>query len=153
MARISSRGLVDDGTDDLIVDGDTTMRHGAMPSTALTGDSNSIARPGHYVYSGSNVQATLPSAASFPGGIFVFGPKIVANKASGGGTNIILSGTAVTDQGSNTASFFQQASGTFGGTGSSRGRFLTTANSGSVGLMSDGTMWCVMFSSGSLTFA
>lgn len=64
MARISSQGLVDDGTDDLIVDGDTTMRHGAMPSTALTGDSNSIARPGHYVYSGSK-RASNTSFRSF----------------------------------------------------------------------------------------
>lgn len=152
MARIGSQGFVDDGSDDLIVDGSTTLRVGSMPSTSLTGDSNTLSQPGHYVYSGSNVQATLPSASSFPGGVFVFGPKIVANKASGGGSNIVLSGSAVTDQGANTAVFYQQSSGTFGGTGNARGRFITTATSGSVGLMSDGAMWCVMFSSGSLTF-
>jgi hypothetical protein len=156
MSRIGSQGFVDDGSSNLSVAGTfqaTRTVPGAMLQATLTGDTNVLAQPGMYNYKGPNVQATLPVASSFPGSMFIFAPYFAGARASGGGVNIILSGTAVADQWGNTSVFYSQQSGSHGGTGVSRGVNLTTATSGSVGLVSDGILWNVMFQSGSLTIA
>jgi len=125
-----------------------------MPTNVLTGIGNVLTTPGYYTYQSANVQALMPSASLLPGAMFVFGPYVPVRLGSLGGTNIILTGSSVQmSSGPNGTSFCQQSSGSSGGTGTKVGNNLTTATSGSVGLMSDGVMWNVLFSSGSLTIA
>ena len=162
MATLDSRGFVDDGSSSLTVGGAVTVAGtlvasqsvpSAMPNNVLVGAVNALTTPGFYQYKDDGVQASIPSAAALPGAMFVFAPYVVAFAASHGGSNIALTGTPVAGQGHNTAVFFQQTSGSAGGTGLSRGATLTTATSGSVALMSNGMIWNVMFVSGALTFS
>lgn len=160
MAKVDSRGLVDDGSSNLTVDGALNVGgsvQGVLPgkqntvSTISNGATTTLTNPGYYLYDGgstgvvSSCTASLPSAASYPGAMFMFAP---VTATSGG---CLLTGSAVAQN-----VVFSAVTGTFGLPQSSlnKGTKLTLGNSGSfVTLQSTGYNWIHVASSGSVTIS
>lgn len=148
MAVIDGRGLVDDGSSALQVQGPVTLGS-FQHSVSKLSTNTTLTVPGHYQYS-TVVTATLPAPASFPGSVCVFSP------VPGGGFGVVTGGGALLT-GSATVgnTVFACTSGAFGLNGASKtqGSKLTLASSGSVVLVSDGNFWLATAGSGSVTFA
>ena len=151
MAKIDSRGFVDDGSASLTVAGGVTMNGGLTVGTSIGLTANtlagsgsvSITAPGFYYVpaSGSSgagyFTGSVPAAATWPGSQLIV-------KDTYGVFDWMLTGSATVNNGS----VFVIPSGSSlrqGGTN------LRVTSSGSVVLVSDGARWLMMAGSGSFT--
>lgn len=160
MAIIDARGLVNDGSPNLEVEGTAQFRGGLnvtgtiaglMPGslgvTSLTAQSNTLTTPGLYRFTSTaaGITASLPSAATNPGSIFAF------SSATGADTRgIMLTGSAVVGN-----FVFAAASASLGAGAAPvlEGAKLIVSAAGSVVLMSDAIRWLRVTSSGSISLS
>lgn len=155
MARVNSRGLVDDGGSGLTVagsvavGGQTTSQGYAHNAVTLTGTGVvTISQPGFYLVpaTGSSGQGaftgSVPAPGLFPGGMLIMAETF-------GVFDWLLSGSAYI----NGRALFCKMSGTLPGVAAGAGlagAVMKMPPSGSVVMMSDGFRWCVIGGSGSI---
>jgi len=168
MATLNAQGLVDDGTDDLVIVGD--LRATAITGIASTllgsGSSGSAGESGHTGFAvgslvpipgpgfflvpvtgslnapgqagASGFTGSLPSAASFPGGEIM-----ICNTNSG--FDYLVSGSM--------SMALPVSTGSFGNIMNSLNGTRLTVRGGTVGLKSNSVRWMVMYGSGSMTLS
>ncbi len=158
MAKID-KGVVDDGSSGLSVAGGVSVGSdvnvggnlnvtgscggvspGPLPTQATLGNTNTaLTVPGFYKYgagttgAASQCTGTMPSAATYPGALFMFSP------VAGTGGGMFLTGSAP----AGATTIFTFPSGSFGQDSSvlTVGGKITVPNSGSIALQSNGFNW------------
>lgn len=151
MATIGSRGLVDDGSANLRVDGSTTVSAVVMTPTTLSASGQvTIGAPGFYYVSASGsageglFTGSLPAASAYPGSqIFVTDLLGAFNWMLTGSSYAAGKAVFVHKSGSLPGAL----AAAYGGTSVSLSPFA------SIGLFSDGRRWCIMGGSGSMSLA
>ncbi len=151
MAKIDSRGLVDDGSANLLVQGRATV--GTLQHTAQTlagAGAVTIANPGFYYVPASGTAGeglftgSVPAPSSCPGSMLTMVDTL-------GSFSWLLSGSAYL----NGKALFIMASGSLPGglPAAYGGGKVTMSPLGSIIMMSDGYHWCILGGSGSMTLA
>lgn len=148
MARISSRGMVDDGTPNLQVDGAVSMGSPRLSPSTLDGTTAvTIASPGFFYVaaSGSSGQGaftgSVPAAGDYPGAMLFVTDTY-------GVFDWMLTGSSYLGS----KAVFVRTSGSLPGglPGAYGGSAVKLSPGGSVGMFSDGRRWCIMGGSGSM---
>lgn len=152
MAKVDSRGFVDDGSSSLSVAGGVTVTGGltvgtsiGMSATTLAGSGSvSISAPGFYYTPASGASGagyftgSVPAAASWPGSMLIV-------KDTYGVFDWMLTGSATVNNGSVFVMPLTSSAQRQGGTN------MRVSASGSIVLVSDGARWLMTAGSGSFT--
>ena len=147
MARIDSRGLVDDGTANLVVEGSTTLSNPPkVSSTTVAGSGNVsistvglIFTPASGSGTGGLFTGSVPAASAWPGSTLVVTDTL-------GNYPWCLTGSAF----SAAKAVFVFPFGLSGSNGKTQGTNLAVTAGGSVAMVSDGYYWLLMANTGSL---
>lgn len=127
----------------------TTSVTGVMPGilnvVSMSVANNALVGPGFYNIPGLNATATLPPPSAQPGAMYI----ITQTPGDLGPGAFVTSSNPVTSFGGATAFF--NASGSITVNAKTQGVNLFMPKFGTVGLMSDGKIWNVLFCSGTLT--